>query len=305
MKAVRILTGFLAFFFCIALLAAEIGTGTLSVLQHFFTGDGIAEMVKSVDIKEVLAEQSDTGDYKEAIKEMVGDEFFGEELDEELIDELLESQTFEDLTALVGDAVVALMLGEDLENYLTPEALQQIFEDNAKEIVTLIDGEYTEERKEEILQIVTTESEAVFNEIDIEELSDTVESEIDKDVLEAARTALKPATLYIALAVCAILMLIIVALRLRKFGWLLWVGITTLLAGGLITGIGILIGPALELVGELPQAVLNLSSVIGGKFIMTGAIALGTALVLIILGIVLRFVVKKDAGTEVQPYMPV
>lgn len=300
MKAVRILTGFLALIFCIALWGLEMGAASLGVVRHFFSGEGIAKIIKKADVREVLSSRSESGDYKEAVREMVGEEFFGEEITDEMIDDFLSSQTFEDLTELVGDVVISVMLGDTNVSKLTPEALRKVFDDNAAEIVTLIDGEYSEAREAEIRDIIDSESQAVFEEIDVSEITESAAGQIDESALKAARFALKSSTLYIALIACAAVVLIIAALRLKRFGWLLWTGITTFLAGALTLLIGIFIGPVLRLAAELPDAVTSVSGIIGSRFILTGAIMLAAAVAGIVLACLLRALTKKPLPARAQ-----
>ena len=231
---------------------------------------------------------------------MVGEEFFGEEITDEMIDDFLSSQTFEDLTELVGDVVISVMLGDTNVSKLTPEALRKVFDDNAAEIVTLIDGEYSEAREAEIRDIIDSESQAVFEEIDVSEITESAAGQIDESALKAARFALKSSTLYIALIACAAVVLIIAALRLKRFGWLLWTGITTFLAGALTLLIGIFIGPVLRLAAELPDAVTSVSGIIGSRFILTGAIMLAAAVAGIVLACLLRALTKKPLPARAQ-----
>ena len=232
--AVNILTAFVASLLSILLILSLLVASLYNVTIHSVSAKSISkmlrttivEMVESVDFEEIILNN-------ETVKENV------EELNisTEAVGELLQSEAANEVINLLSEDAANLLTGKGDETLLTAEALIGIVKEHADDLADIA-VEMTDEPldKEELkTQIVET------IERDADELTQalpnvqTIRKELVKEVpIDEINALLNPTWLWAAYGVCLLLAGLIYACRWYRFGGFCWLGIDSLLVGGLL-----------------------------------------------------------------------
>ena len=303
--AVNILTAIAAVFLGVLLVVCLLGTSLYHVAVRSVSAKSIAEMtrttvtelVESVDFEEVILKN-------ETVKQNI------EELDisTDAVGELLQSDAANEVIDLLAADAAGLLNG-DTDTHLTADALIRIVKNHADDLAEIA-AEMTNEpdRKEELEALIVETVERDAEELtkalpDMEALRSEIVDEIPVTDLGEL---LNPAVLWAAYGLCLILAALIYLCRWYRFGGFCWLGVNSLLVGGLLAVIAV----AIRIIGEAaftaaPDGVAGiLRGLIGSlqhKVQVQAYILLGAA-VLLIAGYILlqKLVVKKKIAAAMM-----
>ena len=310
--AVNILTAVAAVLLSILLIASLLAASLYGVAVKSVSAKSIAatirttvvELVESVDFeKEILKNET----VKQNVEEL--------NISTEAVGQLMQSDAANEVIGLLSEDMANLIAGKGDESLLTAEALIDIVKEHANDLadiaVEMTDDE-TLDKDELKAQIIDTV------ERDAEELTkalpnvETIRKEIVKEVpIDEINRLLNPALLWGAYGVCLVLAGLIYACRWYRFGGLMWLGIDSLLAGGLLGAVAF----AIRLFGTgsaiaLPDGVAGIVSGLIGRLRSAVQVRmfiwLGVAVVLIAGYILLKqLVVKKKIAAAAASISPV
>lgn len=307
---VNILTAFVASLLSILLILSLLVASLYNVTIHSVSAKSISkmlrttivEMVESVDFEEIILNN-------ETVKENV------EELNisTEAVGELLQSEAANEVINLLSEDAANLLAGKGDETLLTAEALIGIVKEHADDLADIA-VEMTDEPldKEELkTQIVAT------IERDADELTQampnvqTIRKELVKEVpLEDISALLDPTLLWVIYGFCLLLAGLIYACRWYRFGGVLWLGIDSLLVGGLLATVVFVIrviesSSAIALPENVKSVLLGLVDHLRRSVQLQMWIWLGAAVVLIVGYILLQnLVVKKKIAAAMMASAP-
>ena len=309
--AVNILTAVAAVLLSILLIASLLAASLYGVAVKSVSAKSIAatirttvvELVESVDFeKEILKNET----VKQNVEEL--------NISTEAVGQLMQSDAANEVIGLLSEDMANLIAGKGDESLLTAEALIGIVKEHADDLadiaVEMTDKDLNkDELKTQIVETIERDAEELTKALPNVQ---TIRKEIVKEVpLDEISRLLNPALVWGAYGVCLLLAGLIYACRWYRFGGLLWLGIDSLLAGGVLG----MAAFAIRLLGTgsviaLPDGVAGIVGGLIGRLRsavqMRAFIWLGVAVVLIAGYILLQqLVVKKKIAAEAAPISPV
>ena len=260
----------------------------------------VVELVESVDFEEMILKN-------EVVKQHV-DEL---NISTDAVGELMQSDAADEVIDLLSEDVANVLAGKGDESLLTAEALIGIVKEHADDLADIA-VEMTDEplKKGELKQQIIDTVER-----DAEELTEampnvqTIRKEIEREVpIRWISALLNPLLLWVTYGVCLLLAGLIYACRWYRFGGFLWLGIDSLLAGGLLGVAAFAIrlfgtGSAIALPDGVAGIVGGLIDTLRSAVQLQAFIWLGAAVVLIAGYILLQQLVvkKKIAAATAAP----
>lgn len=231
MKALKIIGNifgiFFAIVFSIALVLVLVAIPPVKSLSSVFQADTIQTMV--VDV--VGSEMVEAGS-------VMADGFEEAGISNEIVQELMESDAAEELISVYLNDVFSAAEGEDVESSLTQELLEDIVNDNKKELIPLVE-EYAdvedEEEAEELLDMLVEEhGEDIIGVLpSVEENMLSVPSSSDDGIFSAwnvIRGLYSGTVIWIMIGVAAVLCLLIFLCRWFKLQGFMWIGVSCAVA---------------------------------------------------------------------------
>ncbi len=292
----------LSFVLIAVLITAPIWQGFSGLLKP----DVLEKTITSIDLAEVVAESSD-------LQQALIDEGIAPEA----IESLLSSNTFDEVVALLSKDALQATKGQFSTTALTADELQDIFNRNKAEIVSLA-RQFAPETK-----ILTDDQLGRLLETSLPTLAPTLISEIDKTLLDlqtdleeegaaqALQLAAGPIVIAVMLGTAFVLAVLIFLCRLRNGEGLIWLGVDSILAAlpVLLLGIGMKssmamsVGTAVLPQQELMAVLLPVLSAIGTTILIGGAVLLALGIVLIAGFVLLRDRRLKKQRAAAAPSM--
>ncbi|MBP3494309.1 MAG: DUF2627 family protein [Oscillospiraceae bacterium] len=292
----------LSFVLIAVLITAPIWQGFSGLLKP----DVLEKTITSIDLAEVVAESSD-------LQQALIDEGIAPEA----IESLLSSNTFDEVVALLSKDALQVTKGQFSTTALTADELQDIFNRNKAEIVSLA-RQFAPETN-----ILTDDQLGRLLETSLPTLAPTLISEIDKTLLDlqtdleeegaakALQLAAGPIVIAVMLGTAFVLAVLIFLCRLRNGEGLIWLGVDSILAAlpVLLLGIGMKssmamsVGTAMLPQQELMAVLLPVLSAIGTTILIGGAVLLALGIVLIAGFVLLRDRRLKKQRAAATPSM--
>lgn len=292
----------LSFVLIAVLIIAPIWQGFSGLLKP----DVLEKTITSIDLAEVVAESSD-------LQQALIDEGIAPEA----IESLLSSNTFDEVVALLSKDALQVTKGQFSTTALTADELQDIFNRNKAEIVSLA-RQFAPETN-----ILTDDQLGRLLETSLPTLAPTLISEIDKTLLDlqtdleeegaakALQLAAGPIVIAVMLGTAFVLAVLIFLCRLRNGEGLIWLGVDSILAAlpVLLLGIGMKssmamsVGTAMLPQQELMAVLLPVLSAIGTTILIGGAVLLALGIVLIAGFVLLRDRRLKKQRAAATPSM--
>jgi len=227
MKALKIIGNIFgilfAIVFSVALVVVLLAIPPAKSLSTFFQPETIQDLAVGVLSSEIIEPGSAMAD---------GLEEAG--ISEDIMQELMESDAVEDMLEVYLDDVFEASTGKHAENSLTQEVLEDIVNDNKKELVSLIEeyGDVADtEEAEELLDVIVEE----HGEDIIEMLPSAEDNKIslefpdDEGFLGAGnimRGLYSGGVIWILIGVAAVLCLLIFLCRAFKLQGFIWIGVS-------------------------------------------------------------------------------
>ncbi len=292
----------LSFVLIAVLITAPIWQGFSGLLKP----DVLEKTITSIDLAEVVAESSD-----------LQQSLIDEGIAPEAIESLLSSNTFDEVAALLSKDALQATKGQFSTTALTADELQDIFNRNKAEIVSLA-RQFAPETN-----ILTDDQLGRLLETSLPTLAPTLISEIDKTLLDlqtdleeegaaqALQLAAGPIVIAVMLGTAFVLAVLIFLCRLRNGEGLIWLGVDSILAAlpVLLLGIGMKssmamsVGTAVLPQQELMAVLLPVLSAIGTTILIGGAVLLALGIVLIAGFVLLRDRRLKKQRAAAAPSM--
>lgn len=292
----------LSFVLIAVLITAPIWQGFSGLLKP----DVLEKTITSIDLAEVVAESSD-----------LQQSLIDEGIAPEAIESLLSSNTFDEVAALLSKDALQATKGQFSTTALTADELQDIFNRNKAEIVSLA-RQFAPETN-----ILTDDQLGRLLETSLPTLAPTLISEIDKTLLDlqtdleeegaaqALQLAAGPIVIAVMLGTAFVLAVLIFLCRLRNGEGLIWLGVDSILAAlpVLLLGIGMKssmamsVGTAVLPQQELVSVLLPVLSAIGTTILIGGAVLLALGIVLIAGFVLLRDRRLKKQRAAAAPSM--
>ena len=292
----------LSFVLIAVLITAPIWQGFSGLLKP----DVLEKTITSIDLAEVVAESSD-----------LQQSLIDEGIAPEAIESLLSSNTFDEVVALLSKDALQATKGQFSTTALTADELQDIFNRNKAEIVSLA-RQFAPETN-----ILTDDQLGRLLETSLPTLAPTLISEIDKTLLDlqtdleeegaaqALQLAAGPIVIAVMLGTAFVLAVLIFLCRLRNGEGLIWLGVDSILAAlpVLLLGIGMKssmamsVGTAVLPQQELVSVLLPVLSAIGTTILIGGAVLLALGIVLIAGFVLLRDRRLKKQRAAAAPSM--
>ena len=292
----------LSFVLIAVLITAPIWQGFSGLLKP----DVLEKTITSIDLAEVVAESSD-----------LQQSLIDEGIAPEAIESLLSSNTFDEVAALLSKDALQATKGQFSTTALTADELQDIFNRNKAEIVSLA-RQFAPETN-----ILTDDQLGRLLETSLPTLAPTLISEIDKTLLDlqtdleeegaaqALQLAAGPIVIAVMLGTAFVLAVLIFLCRLRNGEGLIWLGVDSILAAlpVLLLGIGMKssmamsVGTAVLPQQELVSVLLPVLSAIGTTILIGGAVLLALGIVLIAGFVLLRDRRLKKQRAAATPSM--
>ena len=292
----------LSFVLIAVLITAPIWQGFSGLLKP----DVLEKTITSIDLAEVVAESSD-----------LQQSLIDEGIAPEAIESLLSSNTFDEVAALLSKDALQATKGQFSTTALTADELQDIFNRNKAEIVSLA-RQFAPETN-----ILTDDQLGRLLETSLPTLAPTLISEIDKTLLDlqtdleeegaaqALQLAAGPIVIAVMLGTAFVLAVLIFLCRLRNGEGLIWLGVDSILAAlpVLLLGIGMKssmamsVGTAVLPQQELVSVLLPVLSAIGTTILIGGAVLLALGIVLIAGFVLLRDRRLKKQRAAAAHYM--
>ena len=309
--AVNILTAVAAVLLSILLIGSLLAASLYGVVVKSVSAKSIADMmrttvvelVESVDFeKEILKNET----VKQSVEEL--------NISTDAVGQLMQSDAANEVIGLLSADVANILTGDADESLLTAEALIGIVKEHADDLadiaVEMTDKDLNkDELKTQIVETIERDAEELTKALPNVQ---TIRKEIVKEVpLDEISRLLNPALVWGAYGVCLLLAGLIYACRWYRFGGLLWLGIDSLLAGGVLGVAAFAIrlfgtGSAIALPDGVAGIVGGLIDTLRSAVQMRAFIWLGVAAVLIAGYILLQqLVVKKKIAAEAAPISPV
>ena len=292
----------LSFVLIAVLITAPIWQGFSGLLKP----EVLEKTITSIDLAEVVAESSD-----------LQQSLIDEGIAPEAIESLLSSNTFDEVAALLSKDALQATKGQFSTTALTADELQDIFNRNKAEIVSLA-RQFAPETN-----ILTDDQLGRLLETSLPTLAPTLISEIDKTLLDlqtdleeegaakALQLAAGPIVIAVMLGTAFVLAVLIFLCRLRNGEGLIWLGVDSILAAlpVLLLGIGMKssmamsVGTAMLPQQELMAVLLPVLSAIGTTILIGGAVLLALGIVLIAGFVLLRDRRLKKQRAAAAPSM--
>ncbi len=217
-QVLSIFGGLVSFVICIILFSVQISFLVLLSTQGFFKGDGIKDIVKNIDVKEILLNNSESAPTQE-IYEIT--DVYG--ISREDTDKIMESDTLKSFIADYASNNINALLGDGEYPNIKVEDINNLIDDVIEEKEITISEENKNEIKTYLLE----------NSAEIEEvlsIGEAIEKEITPDT-KATIGVIFGGTLMVAFIVTlVILFLLIMLCRWSFYKALIWYGVTTVLS---------------------------------------------------------------------------
>lgn len=306
--AVNILTGFAAVLLSVLLVLCLMVASVYGVAVRSVSAKSISDMIRTV-----IVETVEDVDFEEAIlkNETVKQNVEELNISTDAVGQLMQSDAANEVIDLLSADIANILAGKEEASLLTAEALIGIVKEHADDLADIA-VEMTNEplHKEELkAQIIDT------IERDADKLTEampnvqTIRTELVKELpMNEISRLLNPGLVWAAYGVCLLLALLIYACRWYRFGGFCWIGVDSLLAGGLLAAMAFVIRLIKE--GALVSLPDNISGIIRGLIGRVHSalqvrmyICLGAAVVLIATYILLKHLVvkKKLAAAMTAP----
>lgn len=305
--AINALTAILAVLLSVVLILLLPVTAVYGIVLNTITPQSISQIVQTS-----VTDFVESPDFEQMILDNDAVQSNIEELGitTEAVSQLMQSEAAGKVIDLLSADFSNALNGSDEVN-LTPEALLTIVKEHADELadiaVEMADEPLDKTKiRQQIIDTVERDAEQ-FTAImpDVESLRNDI---TDDGTAARILALLNTAYLWAAYGVCLVVALLIYACRYYRFGGFLWLGVDSLLVGGLLGGISMgMTRVAVTLLpadmGNLKGIVLSVMDRVSHSFLIQALIHVGVA-VLLIGGYILLYtlVIKKkmaNTGTSV------
>ncbi|MDF2566651.1 MAG: hypothetical protein K0R90_107 [Oscillospiraceae bacterium] len=300
-KGTRILTGFLATFFCIIILILQITVILCFNLSGRLSQKATEKTIDNFNFSELVETQSEETNnfFEEASRTLDANG-----LTKDQSQALLESNLFKSILSPYAGEVAGYLFEGKTPKHITSEELVKTIDENFDEAASAAKITYTPEQRSKIMAAIKSDSDKIVQNIPA---ASEVFTDVDSDVFQAFRNLMSVQTKVILIVAILILIVIIALMRRSWNEWLMWSGVTTLISGVGILLLSFVFGIIFETVfkettdfGSMLLAPLS-SSLFSGISI-SGGITIVLGLAQIFAFIIIRIILKsKNAQTTVPP----
>lgn len=288
-KAVGVITAILASLLSIVFVLVTFATAVFGSVTSIAQPANLTNVVQTTDIAPMLGEVSEEGTF----------DLGGVEVPVELVDEVMASKPVQEIMSTYTESVSAVLTGKELPEGLTADKLRALADEHLDELVDMV-GQHIDlgAPKEEIV----TEVKKMINE-NAEEMVASMptpeqiveQMEIPAETLSTVQLVFGPTVITVLIALCVVLALLILVCRLRRFGWMLWIGIDSIIVAVLVAVVGAGSGIALSMfrdqMGQAAAVANSAANVITNQLWLAAAILL----VIGVAGIVVCCVIRSNA----------
>ncbi len=288
-KAVGVITAILATLLSIAFVLVTFATAVFGSVTSIAQPSNLANVVQTTDIAPMLGEVSEEGTF----------DLGGVEVPVELVNEVMASEPVQEILSTYTESVSAVLTGKALPEGLTADKLRALADEHLDELVDMVGqhidlGAPKEEIVTEVKQMINENAEEMVASMPTPEQI-VEQMDIPTETLSTMQLVFGPTVITVLIALCVVLALLILVCRLRRFGWMLWIGIDSIIVAVLVAVVGAGSGIALSMLqDQMGQAAGVANSAVG---VVTNQLWLAAAILLAVgvAGIVVCCVIRSNA----------
>ncbi len=290
-KAVGVITAILATLLSIVFVLVTFVTAVFGSVTSIIRPANIVNVVQNIDYTEAIGISAN-----EPL--VVGDM----EIPVEIVNEFMESPAVEELLSTYTESVSALLTGKEIPEGLTPDKLRQIADKHLDDLLDIV-ADYLpqdvprQELRDQVYTMIDENAEEILAQLPTTQQLVEEVVPISAKELATVQMVLGPAVITVLIAVCVVLALLILVCRLRRFGWMLWIGIDSIIVAILVAIVGAGSGIVLSLLqGQMTQATAVASSavrVVANQLWLATGILLAVGVGAIVVCCIIRSNAKK------------
>ncbi len=294
-KAVGVITAILASLLSIVFVLVTFVTAVFGSVTSIARPANLANVMQTTDYAQILGQVSEGGTL------VIGDI----EVPAEVITKVMENKGVKEILSTYTESVSALLTGKELPEGLTADKLRALADAHLDDLIDIV-GEHIdlgapkEEIRNEILTMIHENAEEMVASLPTPQQI-VEQMDIPTETLSTVQLMFGPTVITVLIAVCVVLALLILVCRLRRFGWMLWLGINSIIVAVLVAVVGAGSDIALSMFQEeLGQAAGIATSAVG---VVANQLWLATGILLAVgvVGIVVCCVIRSNAKKKALP----